>query len=87
MAFAGMRRLGYRLCPLHPLLGPDDETFVYLLDGVDPQYYQGMAKAFEDLHNRLVALDKKWTSDAENRTFNYNYFRAVLSVLRTGPGY
>lgn len=69
------------------LLGPNDEKFVYLLDGVDPVYYQGMAKAFEDLHDDLVALDKKWTSDAENRTFNYNYFRAVPSVLRTGPGY
>ena len=69
------------------LLGKDGEKFVYLLDGVDEKYKDKMAHVFEELHDNLEALDEKWTKDSENRAFNYNYFRAIPSDLRTGPGY
>ncbi len=69
------------------LLGSNDEKFVYLLDGVDVKYKDKMAVVFEGLHDKLVDLDKKWTSNSEELEFNYNYFRAVPSVMRTGAGY
>lgn len=46
-----------------------------------------MKEAFEKLYDDLEELDKKWTSTSADREHNYNYFRAVPSVLRTGPGY
>ncbi|MGB1241530.1 MAG: hypothetical protein ACPG49_03350 [Chitinophagales bacterium] len=69
------------------LLGKDGEKFVYLLDGVDSRFKDKMATVFEELHDNLEDLDKKWTKDAADLEFNYNYFRAVPSDLRTGPGY
>lgn len=69
------------------LYGKNDEKFVYLLDGLKPKYKEGMTPIFEQLHDDLEALDKKWTKDSANMDFNYNYFRAIPSDLRTGPGY
>ncbi len=69
------------------LYGKDGEKFVYLLDGVDEQYKDKMAHVFEELHDNLEKLDKEWTKDSSSREYNYNYFRAIPSDLRTGPGY
>ena len=69
------------------LYGKNEETFVYLLDGLEPKYKEGMTPIFEQLHDDLEALDKKWTKDSADMEFNYNYFRAIPSDLRTGPSY
>ncbi|MFK7796816.1 MAG: hypothetical protein AB8E82_05125 [Aureispira sp.] len=69
------------------LYGKDDEKFVYLLDGLEPKYKEGMTPIFEQLHDDLKELDEKWTKSSADLEFNYNYFRAIPSDLRTGPGY
>lgn len=69
------------------LYGKDDEKFVYLLDGLEPKYKNGMTPIFEQLHDDLKELDEKWTKSSADLEFNYNYFRAIPSKLRTGPGY
>jgi hypothetical protein len=58
---------------------------VYLLENIkDLEVKQAMKTIFEELHDDMQTLDDKWKLDAE---FNYNYFRAIPSDLRTGPGY
>jgi hypothetical protein len=69
------------------LYGKDEEKFVYLLDGLEPKYKDGMTPIFEELHDNLKELDEKWTASSADLEFNYNYFRAIPSDLRTGPGY
>lgn len=69
------------------LYGKNEEKFVYLLDGLKPEYKELMTPIFEELHNDLEKLDKKWTKNSADLEYNYNYFRAIPSVLRTGPGY
>jgi len=69
------------------LVGEDGETYTYLLDGVSEEYKDPMAKVFVQLQEDLLALDRLWTSDNIHMEYNYNYFRAVPSDLRTGPGY
>ena len=69
------------------LVGEGGETFVYLLDGVDEKYKDAMAEVFVQLQEDMVALDHKWRADNIQKEFNYNYFRAAPSDLRTGPGY
>jgi hypothetical protein len=67
------------------LFGNDGENFVYLLENIkDLEVKQAMKTIFEELHDDMQTLDDKWKLDAE---FNYNYFRAIPSDLRTGPGY
>lgn len=63
------------------------QDFTYLLDGVDGKYKAGMAKIFDNLQTDLSKLDAAWTVDHVEKTFNYDYFRAVPSDLHTGPGY
>ena len=69
------------------LYGKNDEKFTYLLDGLKPEYKNGMTPIFEQLHDDLEDLDIKWTKDSADLEFNYNYFRSIPSDLRTGPGY
>jgi hypothetical protein len=69
------------------LYGKNDEKFTYLLDGLKPEYKNRMTPIFEQLHDDLEDLDKKWTKDSADLEFNYNYFRSIPSDLRTGPGY
>ena len=69
------------------LTGPKGKDFTYLLRGVDDKYRQPMAKVFDRLQQDLQALDKQWSEDDVEKTFNYTYFRAVPSELHTGPGY
>lgn len=61
--------------------------FTYLLDGVDERYKAPMHQAFVQLQGDLRALDEEWTATEAEKTFNYDYFRAVPSELHTGPGY
>lgn len=69
------------------LVGEGGETFTYLLDGVDEKYKDDMAEVFVQLQEDMLALDRKWRADNIQKDFNYNYFRATPSDLRTGPGY
>lgn len=69
------------------LVGKDGETYTYLLDGVSEEYKDNMAKVFVQLQEDLLALDRVWTADNIQKEYNYNYFRAAPSDLRTGPGY
>jgi hypothetical protein len=69
------------------LVGENGETYTYLLNGVSDKYKDGMAKVFVQLHEDLLTMDRKWTADKVQKEFNYNYFRAAPSDLRTGPGY
>ncbi len=63
------------------------KDFTYLLDGVEVHYRQPMAKVFDELQKDLLKLDQQWTADPIEKDFNYNYFRAIPSVMHTGPGY
>lgn len=69
------------------LFGENDEKFIYLLEGLAPKYQKGMTPIFEQLHTDLENLNEKWTKTSTDLEFNYNYFRAIPSDLRTGPGY
>lgn len=69
------------------LYGKNEEKFVYLLKGLKPEYIEVMRPRFEELHDDLEKLDKKWTKNSADLEYNYNYFRAIPSDLRTGPGY
>lgn len=62
-------------------------AFVYLLEGVDEAYKDKMAKVFIRLQEDLWALDDKWTANDKEKQYNYDFFRATPSDLRTGPGY
>ncbi len=57
------------------------------MNGLADKYKKGMTPIFEQLHDDLEALDKKWTQNSTDMKFNYNYFRAIPSDLRTGSGY
>ena len=63
------------------------KDFTYLLEGVDSRYQKPMAKVFDQLQQDLKELDKAWNIDALEQKYNYEYFRAIPSDLRTGPGY
>jgi hypothetical protein len=61
--------------------------FKYLLDGVDGAYAPGMKEAFDRLQADLGELEEEWTRSKKDKQFSYDYFRALPSDLRTGPGY
>jgi len=61
--------------------------FTYLLDGVDAQYKDSMHSVFDQLQEDLRILEAEWNTTEEEKQHNYDYFRAVPSVLHTGPGY
>ena len=69
------------------LLCDQGKGFSYLLDGIDKQYQKPMSIVFDQLQDDLKALDKAWTANLAEKTFNYEYFRALPSDLHTGPGY
>ncbi len=64
-----------------------DNDFTYLLNGVDETYRDPMKAAFNQLQHDLKALDAQWNASESDRQWSYDYFRAVPSVLHTGPGY
>jgi hypothetical protein len=61
--------------------------FTNLLNGVDAKYKDDMHKVFDQLQENLTQLEAEWTATEEDKLRNYNYFRAIPSVLHTGPGY
>ena len=61
--------------------------FTSLLNGVDAKYKDDMHKVFDQLQEDLAKLETEWTATEEDKQRNYNYFRAIPSVLHTGPGY
>ncbi|EDM68442.1 hypothetical protein PE36_03421 [Moritella sp. PE36] len=61
--------------------------FTNLLNGVDAKYKDDMHKVFDQLQEDLAKLETEWTATEEDKQRNYNYFRAIPSVLHTGPGY
>lgn len=67
------------------LVGKDGENFTYLLDGVE--HKEKMIPVFEKLQDDLLKLEDEWTSSPDHLEYNYNYFRATPSDLRTGAGY
>lgn len=69
------------------LTGNRGKDFTYLLKGVEEQYRESMALAFDRLQKELQMLDNRWTQDDIEKSFNYDYFRAIPSDVHTGPGY
>ncbi|MCX7553692.1 hypothetical protein OS175_07360 [Marinicella sp. S1101] len=63
------------------------DDFTYLLEGVDEKFAKPMHQIFNQLQEDLRILEAEWNTTEEEKTFNYNYFRAVPSGLHTGPGY
>ncbi|NQZ59389.1 MAG: Hsp33 family molecular chaperone HslO, partial [Lentisphaeraceae bacterium] len=67
--------------------GKEKKDFTPLLKGVDEKLRNPMALVFGELQKDLQALNGKWTADDSEKSFNYNYFRAIPEELHTGPGY
>lgn len=61
--------------------------FTNLLNGVDEKYKSKMHDVFNQLQEDLGQLEVEWNTTEEEKARNYDYFRAVPSVLHTGPGY
>ncbi|MFO0693936.1 MAG: hypothetical protein U0230_10305 [Polyangiales bacterium] len=69
------------------LTGTKGKDFRYLLEALPSPLRDRMGVAFEKLQTDLQALEAKWTSAPNSKSFNYEYLRALPSELHTGPGY
>ena len=58
----------------------------YLVEGVQQKYQDCMRSAFSCLRDDLKRLNDEWDQPVHKR-YNYDYFRVLPKVLRTGAGF